>query len=166
MAQTPYAAVWDTDAIAPPKQVEEAVEYLRQSKTVMTYPYDGRFYAADKMTSNLFRQTLSYNTLITHIGTMGLMHGYHSPGGAFLVKIKEYLEAGGENENFYGWGQEDNERLKRLEFLGLPVVRANGPLFHLWHPRGQNSWFANREIEIQNRKEILKICRMRKQPTK
>ena len=88
------------------------------------------------------------------------MHGPHSVGGAFLVNRKVYLEAGGENECFYGWGPEDAERVKRMEVLGLPVCRANGSLFHLYHPRGKNSWYQNKEIEKRNRLEFLKVCGM------
>ena len=83
-----------------------------------------------------------------------------SVGGAFFVDRDIYLRAGGENEYFYGWGCEDLERVKRMEILGLPVCRAEGPLFHLYHPRKENSWYGSRELELQNRQEFLKVCGM------
>ena len=86
------------------------------------------------------------------------MYGYHSVGGAFIVNKEKYLNAGGENENFYGWGLEDCERVKRMEILNLQVHRSIGSLFHLWHPTGKNSWFAYPKIEIRSRNEFLKTC--------
>ena len=40
----------------------------------------------------------------------------------------------GFDENFVGWGGEDNAfKLACDQILG-PVKRLDGPLFHLWHP--------------------------------
>lgn len=55
--------------------------------------------------------------------------GRPSVGGAFLVNKTKYLETGGENEGFYGWGPEDVERVKRLEILELPIARTKGALY-------------------------------------
>jgi hypothetical protein len=158
MATTPYVAVWDTDAIAPPEQIITAVERLRTEHAIMSFPYDGRFYCCDKVSCDLFKKMLIIDVLLKRVPVMKLMHGYHSVGGAFIVNKKKYLKAGGENEEFYGWGPEDTERVKRFEILGLSIYYSPGILFHLWHPIGKNSWFANSDIERKNRFEILKIC--------
>ena len=159
MARSPYIAVWDADAIAPPRQIIRAVDSLRIGESVMSFPFDGRFYSCDKISSDLFKRTLNIDILFESIPVMRLMHGYHSVGGAFMADKEEYLKAGGENENFYGWGPEDTERVKRMEILNLPVHYCEGSLFHLLHPMGKNSWFANSDIERQNRKELQKTCR-------
>ena len=70
------------------------------------------------------------------------------------------MEAGGENETFYGWGLEDLERIRRMFILGLPVTRVDGPLFHLFHPRNKNSHYKDEEAEIKSRQEFLKVCGM------
>ena len=67
--------------------------------------------------------TLLYEYLVTH-----------SCGGAFFVNRSVYVQAGGENEHFYGWGPEDLERVKRMEILGYSVTRIKGDLYHLYHP--------------------------------
>jgi predicted glycosyltransferase involved in capsule biosynthesis len=64
-----------------------------------------------------------------------------------------------ENENFYGWGVEDDERVKRMEVLGFSINRVQGPMFHLWHPRGKNSWYASKEAELRNSQEFLNTCK-------
>jgi hypothetical protein len=158
LSQTPYVAVWDCDAIAPPEQIIETIESLRKGNSVMAFPYNGEFYACDKLTSDLFRKFLHTEILEKTKPVMHLMHGYHSAGGAYMVNKAVYISAGGENENFYGWGPEDTERIKRLEILNLPIHYADGFLFHLFHPILKNSRFASDDIERNNRKELLKTC--------
>jgi predicted glycosyltransferase involved in capsule biosynthesis len=160
LATTPIVGIWDADAIGITNQIIDALEQIRQQKTIMAFPYDGRFYCADKVTSNLFRQTIHYKILTENVALMKLMHGYYAVGGAYMVNKEEYLKVGAENENFYGWGPEDAERVRRMEIFNLPVYYSKGLLFHLWHPIRENSWFASREIERKNRKELLKICKM------
>ena len=86
--------------------------------------------------------------------------GRPSVGETFIVNRQRYMEAGGENENFYGWGPEDAERFKRIEILQEPVARIQGPLFHLYHPRGINSTFGHDERDKRNVRELVNICRM------
>ena len=90
--------------------------------------------------------------------SLPLMYGYHSTGGAFMINRIEYLEMSGENENFYGWGPEDVDRMKRMEVLSIPVHFADGPMLHLWHPRGITSRYVDKNIEKLNRKEFIKTC--------
>ena len=158
-SDAPFIAVWDADAVAPPDQIADAISKIRSGTVVLSFPYDGRFYSCDKITCDLFRRILNIEILIKRVPVMSLMHGYHSVGGAFIVNKTKYLDVGGENENIYGWGPEDTERVKRLEIMGLPVYYSPGTLFHLWHPMGKNSWFANSELERRNRNELQKTCK-------
>jgi hypothetical protein len=159
-ASTPYVAVWDADVIAPQGQIREAVENLRNGKAVLSFPYDGRFYSCDEMNSGLFKRILNIGLLIKLLPVMSLINGYHSVGGAYIVNKEKYMKAGGDNENFYGWGYEDDERVKRMEVLNLPIHYSAGPLFHLWHPRGKNSWFSDKQIKRKNLSELLKTCKI------
>ena len=159
MSHTPFVAVWDADAIGIPEQIQAALDVLQNDKAVMAYPFDGRFYSLDMFFSRLFSQTMRYDILLGNLPKLSLMHGYYSPGGAYMVNKDKYMQAGGENENFYGWGPEDAERIKRMEVLGLPVYYVKGPLFHLWHPR--KTWFANKDTEIRNRQEFLRTCALK-----
>jgi len=76
------------------------------------------------------------------------------------VNKERYLTAGGENENFYGWGPEDTERRERISNLRLKISRVAGCSYHLHHPRGVNSYFSSRERAIESLREYFKICRM------
>ena len=157
-AQTPIVGLWDTDVILQVSQIKEACNYIRDNQAVMSFPYNGCFLTTNAIIADEFRKKPNYEIFrYAHP-----LYGNFATGGAFLVDRKKYLEAGGENENFYGWGPEDAERVKRMEILELPITRAKGNLYHLYHPRGKNSYFFDEKRRIQNLKELLKICAMNK----
>lgn len=160
LSDTQVVGIWDADAIAPVDQIIDAVGIICSDEAVLSFPYNGRFYSCDILTSDLFRKHLNIEILGKRVPVMNLMHGYHSVGGAFFVNKKKYMAAGGENENIYGWGPEDTERVKRLEISGMSVSYSTGNLYHLWHPIGKNSWFANSELERNNRNELQKTCKI------
>lgn len=157
LSATPIIAVWEPDAIVVPSQILEAVNQIRQKAAVLAFPYDGRYYRADKIRSNLFRQTLHFDLLTKNSPMMELKNGYYAKGGAFLVDKDEYLKVGGENEKLQGLAFVDEERVKRMEVLNLPIFHAKGMLFHLWHPKVMNRHVSIRS-EIKNIKEYLQTC--------
>jgi predicted glycosyltransferase involved in capsule biosynthesis len=158
---TDLIAVWDTDVFADYKQILKAVTILRQEKIEIVFPFDGRFFRVPQVIRTIYKETKDFNILVKNQEKFLLYYWHHFVGGAFIVNRKAYIESGMENENFYGWGPEDEERVKRREILGFKLKRVQGPMFHLEHPRN-NSWFASKELEIQNRNELIKVCRMDK----
>lgn len=155
--------IWDTDVIMPQNQIRTALEAIKEGKAVMAFPYDGFFCMLNSKLSNYYRNKPSISLLEDNFKKRSNLWCIYSVGGAFLVNRKQYLQAGGENENFYGWGPEDVERVKRMEILDMPIYRATGVLYHLYHPRKENSYYSSNEnIEFQNRQEFLKICSMTK----
>lgn len=162
MAETEIVGIWDTDVVIPERQIREAIEAVHNGGIVMSFPFDGRFCMLSPEWTDIYLNSRTISSLEEAVQTWSMPYGEYSVGGAFLVNRKIYLECGGENENFYGWGPEDAERVKRMEILGMPVFRSEGPLFHLFHPRNPNSGFATKELEYRNRKEYLKVCSMTK----
>jgi cellulose synthase/poly-beta-1,6-N-acetylglucosamine synthase-like glycosyltransferase len=156
MARTPFVAIFNADVIAFPDQIMEALEMLRSEKAVMSLPYDGRYYACDKITSSVFRANPKIEFLFHRIPVMNLMCGYHYSGGMFIVRKEKYLDAGGENEKIIGLDLVDQERLIRMYILDLPVFYSTNPLFHLWHPIQKGEFKADPEIASKNLKEFLK----------
>ena len=85
-------------------------------------------------------------------------------GGVFLAHRQRYLQCGGENEHFTGWGPEDAERLRRVSILGHSVKwTEEGQAYHLNHSRGKNSDFYSEEDAIRLRKELVKVCSMERE---
>lgn len=153
----PVVGVWDADALIPELQVVAAIEYIKKG-CIMSFPYDGDFRFLGEQESQTIRNDIKTLQL-----SQGLpMLGRPSVGGAFLVNKTKYLEAGGENEGFYGWGPEDVERVKRMEILGLPIARARGSLYHLYHTRKPDTGVDNNIKYRHNQKVLLNTCRMSK----
>ena len=161
MSETDIVGIWDADVILKTSQIIDAVNAVRNSAT-LCYPYDGRFIYLDQNQSEQARKN-SVSFLNEHSET-GMQLSLVRPivGGAFLVNRQRYIQSGGENENFYGWGQEDSERHKRMEILGEPVCRIAGEIFHLYHPRGANSLPIG-DLERNNIQGFLNICKMDKE---
>ncbi|MCL3853724.1 alpha-1,2-fucosyltransferase [Parabacteroides sp. GYB001] len=159
-AETILVGIWDTDVILSDEQIDNALQDISEGKACMSYPYDGRFYFCTLEESAFYRRDRSIDYLLKLKSPGNSCCMSNSVGGAFLVRKDIYLEAGGENEFFYGWGMEDQERVRRLFILGLPITRVDGPLFHLYHPRNKNSRYRDDEAENENRKEFLKVCGM------
>lgn len=160
LSKTNIAGIWDTDVILDVAQIKQAVNAVKNGIT-LCYPYDGRFLFLNPAQSDNVRNDVISFLEDKNFGEIeAFSMGRPSAGGAFIVNKQRYLKGGGENENFYGWGPEDTERLKRMEILGEPTQRIEGPLFHLHHPRGMNSTFGDDERGKNNVNELIKICGM------
>ncbi len=158
--QTPIIAIWDADIIVSPSQIEEAIEKIKNQDSALCIAHNGRVCYLSQPVSNQFKTDLNGDRFSGE--RLSPIYGWHTVGGAVFVDREKYLAAGGENETFYGWGVEDNERVMRMEILYGAISRTSQPAIHLYHPILENSQFASIETELQNRKEFLKICRMSK----
>lgn len=160
IAQTQFVGVWDSDIILAPQSIYDAVDIMEQGG-IMCLPYNGECIFLSEEMSNRMRLCV---TSILENKQIGLLEGFRvgrpAVGGAYIVNRHEYLQVGGENETFYGWGPEDAERVKRIEILGHQVKRTEGCLYHLNHPRGINSTLSSDVRGSQNLAEFSKICSM------
>lgn len=161
-AKTPIVIVWDVDILVPKEQLYRAVNEVRNHNAVLSYPYDCICYALPSDISDNFRKELDWGALLSEKEKFPTMFGQLTVGGIFVVDREKYIQAGLENEYFIGWGPEDIERLKRLTILGLPVLRIEGCIYHLFHPRKLNSGFLDQSQNIYAKKELLRICGMSK----
>lgn len=152
-AQTPIVSIWDADVVIPCKQIIDSVKALRENADVV-YPYDGTFYDTSDELRRLFIQTMDISVLERHTAFMRKLFGKSSVGGAFFAKKDKYEECGLENEDFYGWGLEDGERYHRFA-KRASVQRINGALFHLSHPRGENSSITSSLEDLAKRRKYF-----------
>lgn len=158
MAQTETVAIWDTDVLVDYRQILESLQMISHGVTI-AYPYDGRFVMLSKELSIQTREKLDFDYLRNL--KMKSFLGRKLCGGAYIVHKKRYLQCGGENERFTGWGPEDAERLHRVVILGHRACRIpSGELFHLYHPRGGNSSYQSKDDARNMREEFIKVCCM------
>ncbi len=161
MAETDIVGVWDTDVLAGYGQICEAAGRIQAGCTI-AYPYDGQFVMLPEQLSVRMRKTPDLEYL--RAGRMKSFLGRRLCGGAYLVHRRRYLECGGENERFTGWGLGDAERLHRVRILGHDVSwTARGQLYHLYHPRGADSGYRSDEEADRLRRELVKVCCMDKE---
>ena len=130
-SETNIVAIWDADVFLTVSQLKAGIEWVKKGVT-MCIPYDGRaFYLSPEDSINARKNLYRYINNCEEESLIPLL-GRSSVGGVFIINKQRYLQAGGENENIYGWGPEDAERVKRMEILEEPVERVSGPLFHLY----------------------------------
>ena len=159
---TPYAAIWDADVIVPFESFKKAMKVLDKGEATIVYPFDGRLWDIKEYFSEIFRIFKDEGLFSQYQCQIDLLNGYDSVGGGFLVNIQKYRAAGMENENFIGWGPEDEERYNRMFILGHKVERINGEMYHLHHWRGINSSNRDKEMAVITKKEFAKVSSMNK----
>ncbi len=158
-SMTPLISIWDVDVLVSVQQIVKAVELLRSGEAHFVYPYEKKFLDTSFILRKLYFENRSIDFLEQNQRKMKEIFTPNPVGGAYLVNRRAYIDAGIENENFYGWGYEDGERYYRLNNLGYKIERVPGPLFHLTHQRGLNSNFHNRDQIVIKKREILKVRR-------
>lgn len=121
-----YIALADIDAIIPHEQMADAILRL-DGGSEMVYPY-----------SHII------NTHRYKDDTNDWPKGYYY-GCMVLFNREKFLEFGGENENFVGYGWEDFERYYRAINYGLVTDRVEGNCYHMQHPRNmtKNPYFKS-----------------------
>jgi len=56
-------------------------------------------------------------------------------GGIVIFKAESIVKMGGWNQDFFGWGAEDNFQTLKVEKLGMKTYEAPHRCYHLWHTR-------------------------------
>jgi glycosyltransferase involved in cell wall biosynthesis len=83
-------------------------------------------------------------------------------GGHFSIYKKDIESVNGYDENYVGWGGEDQDMAMRLVmagFCGTSVIRS-ARILHLWHPKemGEKHWKEGANTEYFLRKELPAYC--------
>lgn len=163
---TEYIIVWDTDIIIPIGQLIQSVGLLREREADFVTPYKDKFLDTSDILRDLYIQTRDVGILEKHQGKMKALYNPNPVGGAFLAHRQTYVDAGMENEKFYGWGREDGDRVNRWKILGYVHKHINGPIFHLSHERGLNSRFHSPKQDDVKTAELYRCTAMSKEELK
>ena len=135
---TDIVSVWDADVVVDKKQLLASCEAIRSGQCDFSFPYNGTFLNTDMTFRQEYLRHHDIRVLLKFRNYLNILYGNKFVGGGFLIDAEKYKSSGGENENFYGWGPEDGERVQRWESLGYRIHRSEGPMFHLCHPRDIN----------------------------
>lgn len=84
---------------------------------------------------------------------------FEPPASGVLAFTREdFITTGGFNEEFIGWGYEDNAFVfNAMQRLG-PPTRDQGNVYHIFHPRSKNEKLGSGEAE-ENRARFYRYCR-------
>lgn len=156
--ETPYVCNLDCDMFLCADQYLKAVQMLRWKIAEFVLPYDDRAVHIPEEKKQTVLETIKSRPLrddeMENLAEL-VWRGYSVGGGIFAV-TQTYLDCGGENENFLGWGWEDHERYIRVQKLGYKVWRIPGNFYHFVHPRGATS-SVNHPHYSANEKELARI---------
>ena len=124
----------------------------------MALPYNGICLDTSEVIADCYMQSSDFNILDTYSYLMKRLQPQRLTGGAVIMNKDAFFNLGGENENYYGWGDDDYDRYIRFYQSGAPIFRSNTPLFHLSHPRGENSRFSSSAFAIASKIELSKTA--------
>lgn len=179
-ADTDVVVSMDTDCLVKPEAIHACVKALTTDETLATvaWPYNGYFLdVMGETRTKILNTTYNFNDIVNDLDgnlNMPLSSSYKNfhvrctddkhlgTGGFVMFNRKRFLEAGGYNENFIGWGCEDNELVDRLTKLGHKTFRYSHPdaiCFHLYHSsaqRAENPFFNQNSEEWHRVKDMTK----------
>ncbi len=153
---TPMVVVHDSDIAMNPLQYVLARDAVRDGGDAV-FPYNGTFIDTPPEHFSAFAGSLDIAAL-DPLAAGNEYPGIAGYGGAVFFSRHAFDASGGFNETIVAWGLEDREMIERLEKLGMPARRGDGPLFHLRHARTVNSdethpfWAANVRILEETRR--------------
>jgi hypothetical protein len=135
--------VSDADTICESQTVIKALRALDQGAPWVV-AHDRYYSLTREYTNRLLSQSPS-TPLMHPFESDWIMHAC-SLAGVLVIPRAAWERVGGYNEEFIGWGFEDNEFAARLDQHWGRHVRGRGPMLHLWHPRGDAD-FSQPHIE-------------------
>lgn len=161
-ADTSVAGVWNTDMLVPDDQMDNAITEICNGSALMSIPGDGRFLVYSIEESFLYRQGF-LNPFLPKEKETSDYSSMNLSETVFFVNKEAYLKTGGENEHLYGGIEENRERIKRLEILGMPIAWVTGVIYRLTHRHNTSIGFYNRQLESDNINEYLHVCGLTKE---
>jgi hypothetical protein len=168
MATDDVVVSLDTDCIVRPESIMSCYEALMSGSTV-AWPYNGYFIdVGEPIRTNIINSQFNHGDILQRLDgnyKLPLSTGYKEflvrctdndhlgTGGIVMFNRDKFLSIGGYNQNFIGWGCEDNEIVARTNILGHKTYRdkdIQAICFHLYHrsaERAENPFFEKNSIE-------------------
>jgi hypothetical protein len=145
IVKTPVVVNYDIDVMLPIDSYVESQKLVLNDIADFVYPYgDGEYQREISLKYN--REKFDVNFDISDIGGEFLEKITSKYGHCIFANIKKYIECGGENENFVGYGPEDVEREFRIITLKYRISRIDNLVYHFEHSRtpfsnGDNKYY-------------------------
>lgn len=145
LVESPIVAIWDVDCWISRPAVADAVRAVREGLDLTVageWAFDLRREAARPLLSRASALgELDEESLKEHVRRRRPL----ANGGINFARARVLKQIRGVNEQFHGWGGEDDELVERCRKLGYRVGRTGGALWHLDHAPAR----ASRELCLQ-----------------
>ncbi len=141
---TSFFCKCDVDAVICPKAIFDAFETLKSTEISMMIPYNGVSFTIQNPKRQEFMKAFDFDALpfvekkeaCRWSGVGMYVKNGDSKGLIHHFKTSVFKQFGGYNEEFVGWGYEDDEIVHRFERLEKPAQYLEGyNAYHLDHPR-------------------------------
>lgn len=150
-------AIWDADILANKDAIYDCIIKIRTGNADVALPFNGQCLDVPKAIRNVFIKKKDFRILLKSKSKMSLLYDRLLVGGGIFINREKYISSGMENENYYGWGNEDFDRFYRFQLLNYIIYRTDVHLFHLSHPRSINSKYSS-SIQIKKSSgELIKL---------
>lgn len=115
------------------------------------------FYCMHRLTGNTQYKKTAEELLDAICNTSKMEYLYTPPvvGGGVFLNREKFINAGLENEKHYGWGNDDWDRYYRFLQYDYRIFHMSNVLFHLAHPRTNNSKFRTALQGSMSKDELL-----------
>jgi N-terminal domain of galactosyltransferase len=139
-AQAPLLFFADTDLIVP-NDFEETLELLARGVEVVK-PYNRLIDLSEAQTDALDDGVLPLAAMSgadVNTPTNRAHIGEHVSlgGGVFAIQARRFLQIGGFDERFLGWGGEDDAMTLKIQRVRPSTMVLDACALHLFHPRDQ-----------------------------
>jgi len=151
----------DSDTVFNAHTISAGRQALEESPWVIPY---GTYYRTDKVSGdNLLYMApnamiSNYMLTYTHVFDFPPTKYEEAVSGLIMVPREAYLDMGGFNEAFNGWGYEDRGFVRAADvILGGHGRCLDGEVFHIWHEEPAETTWQNPAL-LNNKELYEKMC--------
>jgi glycosyltransferase involved in cell wall biosynthesis len=173
----PYLLFLDGDCMIPPDHVQKHLDRRRDGSAMAGYP----IYLDEQISDQITEEQIAEASYVRHVtagqrlgmrwrhvrGTLAwLARDRQRPkllGGNLGIARSDYERINGYDENYRGWGCEDDDLRLRLCAAGVKIASIAWwtHTYHLWHPKtptAPTTWRAGANVEYFRRPLRLTRC--------
>jgi hypothetical protein len=150
-ADTSVIAICSNDIILPVSSYKPALDMIQNDQCDIVYPSNLNYYMWEsKFSPDIFYKFIQAEVPTNILDQNRNLQYFGKWCGITYMKKQKYIDCYMLNENFYGWGHEDDEFDFRMQMLGCRIGMVDDAVYHLQHTRTDDS-IAGHPIQKQNR---------------
>lgn len=139
--QTETMAIWDADVLLSLAQLRLAVDSLQKPQNAGCIPYGEMFHVKRQFLGDVKRGQLNPRAILSDQSNILFRLSPSTAAGLFMMRTDVFRHLRGLNEQYWGWGCEDDDMMLRtMRLSGGSIIKISGPLLHFAHHRTSGSF--------------------------